>query len=189
MLILDNDSSFFLNGHGLQLGRIQNSKGSLLEKVGLTCGIPDLNATMLRQAAECVLQSNEKMQVRSKLINCHSERVGRSNYERRKPIIRTEFINFCDRRDNPRNPTKEMTRAELEKRKEMLEVNKRDAEERQRRAEEVLQRDREERNKSKSLGKRCKVLPNDRFTLQQLVLREVFGDICLDFPQGLHIKA
>ena len=67
----------------------------------------------------------------------------------------------------------------------MMEVNRCDAEERKRRAEEVLQKDREERNKSKSLGKRCKVLPNDRFVLQKLVLKEVFGEVYSDFPPGL----
>ena len=34
-VLVDPSSSFFVNGSGLPLGRIQNTKGSILEKIGL----------------------------------------------------------------------------------------------------------------------------------------------------------
>lgn len=48
LCVLDKTSKFFLNGNGFSLGRIQNGPGSLLQRIGLACGVPDLNPTMLR---------------------------------------------------------------------------------------------------------------------------------------------
>ena len=139
---------------------------------------------MLRQSAESIIQSHEQMQARSKILSSHSTTVGRKNYERRTPLIRTEFVNFCHQRDNPKDQNKQVTVEEKKKRKEMREIEKSDEKERRRRAEELIQKEREERSRSRTLGKRCKVLPNDRFQLQKTILREVFNDVYSDFPHG-----
>ena len=139
---------------------------------------------MLRKSAECVIQKHKQRQVRSKTINSHSATVGRDIYDGRKPIIRAEFVNFCDAKENPKIESRQLSKKESLKKKEMQKMEKIDEEERKRRAEELLQKDREERNRSKSLGRRCRVLPNDRFVLQQLILKEVFDDVYSDFFQG-----
>ena len=183
-MLIDPDSSFFLNGHGLKLGRIQNTRGSLLEKIGITCGVENLTSTMLRQACEKVIQENSQMQARSKTLNAHSSEVGRQIYDASKPIVRTEFVNFCHIKDKAKDPNRHLLNLNSTKLQEMKETDELDEMKKRRRAEDLLQKDREKRNMSRSLGKRCRVLPNDRYLLQQIVFKNVFQNVYSDFPQG-----
>ena len=126
------------------------------------------------------------MQAREEVLNGHSQTIGRLIYDGGKPIVRAEFINFCDYKENPRDQNQSVTEEELSKSIEMQRMDALDEELKKKRAEEVLEKERQKENMTKSLGKRCRVLPNDRFDLQQLVFKEVFANVYSDFPQGKH---
>ena len=171
------DSPFFVNGAGRPLSRIQNTPGSLLNKIGVAVGIPDLNPTQLRQAAEQIIQQNDEMRKNSKNLLMHSEDVGRIIYQN-KPTIRSEWIHSMDHIEG----SKEKIDLDMDTEMEMKEVEEADELARLQYAEQFNLDDREQRNASRRCSKRCRVPANDRLFLQKLIYKELFGSMYQVFP-------
>ena len=170
-----------MNGSGFPLGRIQNGNGSLLQKIGLTCGVPDLNPTMLRRASEKTIQSNPDMIAKSKAINGHSGEVGFQHYDKSNCRVKSEFVNFTDNLEQSKPGSEKI---DSEKEKKMLEVDKADEEARKQDAREFLSNVKERRSKNFLPGRRIKVNSSDRYFLQKLVYAEIFNSTLQHFPKG-----
>ena len=132
-------STFFINGHGMPLAKLQNSKGSLLQRIGITCGVPDLNPTMLRQAAERWIQANPEMKNKAQVLNSHSEDVGREIYDKSNARVRAEFINYMKSKEGGESTKKTPTNFDLIMREQMKEAEIADAAIRRKRAQEFLE--------------------------------------------------
>ena len=167
------------------MARIQNTPGSLLNKIGIACGIPDLTPTMLRQAAENQVQKNSKMKENSKLITMHSEDVGRHIYHKSGPQIRAEFGNFMDVNvDSPTKKVKVTDNDDKQREEKMQELEEADAEARKLNAKEYLTAERKRRDRSLPTGKRRRVNSLDKEFLLELVFNEVFQSTYQNFPDG-----
>ena len=173
----DPDSPFFVNGAGRPLSRIQNTPGSLLNKIGITVGIPDLCPTQLRQAAEEIIQQDDEMRKNSKKLLMHSENVGRIIYQN-KPTIRSEWVHSMDLMEG----TAEKIDLDVDTEREMKELDEADELARLQYAEQFNLDDRQQRNVNRRCNKRCRVPANDRLFLQKLIYKELFGSIYQVFP-------
>ena len=182
---LDMDSPFFCNGRGEKLGRLQNTEGSLLRRIGIACGVPDLTPTDFRRSAETKIQKSEAMRSKSDALNMHSETVGRHIYDKSNSRIRCEYVNLMDisERDKsaaPLSPTQDDASD-----KEMKDIENADKEASIKHAREYLDQERSKKDVNVPLGKRCKVNPLHRFILQTLVSEEIFSSEYKEFPEGI----
>ena len=172
-------SQFFLNGSGYPLGRLQNSSGSLLSKVGLASGNPNLNPTTFRCVQESVVQRNESMKNKSKVITGHSEDVGRKWYDPTKQKTKCEFTNFMHHKEK----NKEIV-PDAEKQKRMLAIEEEDELARKMNAEEFLENEKARKMKNAPLSKRHRVNAADRLFLMQFIFEQVFQSLKQEFPKG-----
>ena len=177
--MIEKDAPFFVNGSGAPLSRIQNSPGSLLSKIGAVVGIPDLNPTMLRKAAEQTIQTDSEMRKNSKKLLMHSENVGHAIYHE-VPTIRSEWVHRMEQVEAPDGKVESEVDIEMET--EMDELEKADAEARVEYAEKFALEDRIQRNMNRRCSTRCKVPSNDRVFLQKLIFKELFGSVYQTFP-------
>ena len=183
--LVDGDSKFFLNSKGKPLAKIQNTPGSLLNRIGIVCGVPDLTPTMIRQAAEIQIQQNQDMRNSSKVIAMHSEGVGRSIYHKKGSIIRAEFANYMDTNvDSPRKKIKLSENIDKEKAQKMQIMENADAETRQLNAKAYLEAQKEKRDTNLPTGRRRRLTQVDKQFLQNLIYAEVFQSRKQNFPQG-----
>ena len=180
------ESTFFLNGSGMPLGRIQNSTGSMLRIIGTACGIPDLNPTMLRQATEAVIQRNPKMKNKADVLNCHSKEVGQKVYDQSNTRTKSEFTNFMNKKENP-SENEILSNIDSDKKSKMKALAKADNEARLKNAQEYLDSLKAKTYENTKLGKRVKVNQLDRILLQQLIFQDLFGSIKQDFPKGIYL--
>ena len=178
------ESQFFLNGEGKNLSKIQNKQGSLLHKIGMICGIEDLTPTMLRQAAEIQIQRREDMRAKSKVLNNHSQDVGRIIYDKSGPVVRVEFVAHRDAIENPQKSSEPLTEFESEMQEDMEKMDKEDKKIRERNARSFLEAQKEKRSQNKVVGPRICVGQADRIFLQEFVFEEVFCSIYSYFPKG-----
>lgn len=157
----------------------------IFSKIGLVCGVPDLNPTMLRVAAETQIQKNSDMKKTAKIINMHSEDVGRLVYHKNGPRIRAEFANFMDVNvDSPAKKIKLTDEVDIEKERKMQALEEADAEKRKQDAEAYLESEREKRKRSLPIGKRRRLTAQQKEFLQELVFKELFNSTYQDFPDG-----
>ena len=178
--IIDPESPFFINGSGRPLSRIQNTSGSLLRKIGLVVNVPDLSPTMIRQAAEQYIQTNEAMKDLSDILNMHSGQVGRVIYAK-FPTIRSEWVHSMQYLEDGHSGA---SHGELdkEKEKEMNDVEEADEQAKLKYAQNFDLEDRLERTSNRRCNPRCNLPSNDRNKLMKLVYKEVFGGVYQTFP-------
>lgn len=154
----------------------------MLRKIGIVCGVPDICPTDLRRGVEKEIQSNENMKTKSKVINMHSEEVGRHVYDKSNSRTRAEFVNSMTSKETP---LKEMKKRPDKKRKiEMEQMEDKDSKTRKKHAQEFLQTLRSERIQNRKRNTRCCMSPPDRSFLLNLVYQEVFHSIRQEFPKG-----
>ena len=180
VFMLDPDSPFFINGSGKPLSRIQNSSGSLLNKIGRVVGIPDLSPTMIRQAAEQYIQTNEAMQEKSDILNMHSKEVGRVIYAK-FPTIRSEWVHSMQYIEDGHNGPSQGD-PDKQKEKEMNDLEEADEQAKMIYAQNFALEDRIERTSNRRFNPRCNLPSNDRNKLMKLVYKEVFGGVYQTFP-------
>ena len=191
-LNLDPEKDFFVNASGQPLSRIQNSPGSLLEKIGQVVGIEDLNVTHLRSAMEKVIQDEEDTRGRSSVLNYHSHEVGEDHYLNERPNLRAQFINKLDKKESPIKKPKTFKRFSSfdkarEERKRLMEMEDREASKKN--ALAILDANRDRKQRNAKYGLRCNILPNHRSFLQSMVYENVFmSDNVPNFPKGNIIK-
>ena len=173
-----------MNGRGKALCRLQNSPGSLFNKVALAVGIPDLKTTDLRRSIEGLIQGSEDMKKNSGALNMHSEQVGKQHYDLSKFTVRPEFVNHVEHMEGSSDAaSKEETLTDFEKERlaRMHEVEMEDAIVRRNIAQKFMSETKKMKGKNDSLGPRRKVNPLDRAFLQTLVHQQIF--MCAENPQ------
>ena len=175
------ESQFFLSGDGSNMGRIQNSPGSILHKIGITCGIPNLSPTMVRQAAETFIQNNLDMRKKSKVLNNHEPEVGLAIYDGSGARIRSEFINHINAIESPFKKKPLESDFDVEREKLMLQMEKNDESSRLQEAKEFLEAERINQQRNQS-NKRIKVGSIDRALLQTILFEDMFHSVKKDFP-------
>lgn len=184
-------SPFFVNGRGKPLGKIQKTPGSLFEKIGLCCGLPDLQPTDLRRAAEVHIQNSEAMKNKAKVISNHSDEVGRKWYDPTKIVTRAEFVNKVNAIESTKEENKEdneLSDFERDREERMEDLEKIDEKIRMKEASEFLKNEKDNMiARRRKRGPRNKVDLNDRYFLLELVHKEVFQSVHQDFPQGIMI--
>lgn len=177
-----------MNGRGNALGRLQNSSGSLLSKVGLVVGIPDLSPTDLRRSVESIIQASADMKNNNKALNMHSDHVGKQIYDKSKFVVRPEFINHVEHIESSSGESsKRIKLSNFDKAGEdrMNEMELEDAVMRRSHAQKFLTEEKRMRAKNLPLGPRCRVNALDRSFLQTLVHEKVFMSAeNPQFPRG-----
>ena len=172
----------------MELTKIQNVKGSLLETIGRTVGVDKFSVTHLRQSAEKILQDHKKMRDKAKAINNHSQIVGEMIYDPSVIAARVQFVNFTEKSvESPRKETvqqKPYSKFEKDRIIRKRGIERADKVAREKRAKKFLLTDKMRRNENAKYSPRLKVLPNHRHFLQKLLYEEMFGSTLQFFPTG-----
>ena len=131
------------------------------------------------------IQQNCEMKKTSKVINNHSEDVGRSIYHKKGPLIRAEFANYMEKNvDSPSKKIKLADEVDKEKEKRMQVMDEADAQTRKINAKAYLEAEKEKRDASLPTGRRRRLNAIDKRFLQDLIFEEIFQSSKQDFPQG-----
>lgn len=112
----ENDGQFFVNKQGRALGRMQRTKGSIIEKFGQVTGVHKATVNTLRRAAESQIQSSSVMKQNVEKIQLHSSAVGLKHYEKSAPNTRASFIAQLSNIESPYKADKEIS-AEIKKKR------------------------------------------------------------------------
>ena len=160
------EASFFVNAKNEPIGPIHSNLAiwKLYEKV---TGVPRAKGTAIRKGAENLIRTNKEMVANVKTLNNHSDATGRNVYHKTSYVNRLEFVNLAATNENESanspmksNPGNEL----LEKRAERHQEDERISRER---AEQLIEQRKVKRNIS--LSSKCRVLPDDRKFLQELI--------------------
>ena len=181
--VIDDKDPFFVNHRNKQLTRLQNSKNSLLNKMGDAVGIPELSVNTIRKSSETFIQGNEEMTARVKMLNKHSAAVGLKNYAQNEASFKAQYIRICDKREKGEDSEQNLTINEerAAKRKEM---DKSDSEKSYESHVKYIKIQRAKALENRPCGKRVRVKANHREFLMQLVFTEIFDKKVQVFPAG-----
>ena len=163
------------------MGKIQNTPGSLLRKIGNAVGVDQLTLTKIRRAAEIVIQQNEAMKRKGKILNNHSQKVGQNIYDITNSRVRVEYIGYLNNMEKQNKKFLKLKKnKEREQRKKLMELE--DAKLREKHAREFLEKEQLRRKQNVGFTKRCNVRPADKVILQNLFFKKVFGNKIQKFP-------
>ena len=189
-MVLERDDAFFINGEtGKPLQKIQNTAGSLLNLVAGVVGVPRVSLTVIRRAAERIIQKNPAMKLKCKVLNNHSPKVGEDYYDQSGKCSRVEYVRLMETMESPsskknsENFRKDSNRENRKKRKA-----EEDAISRKENAEKYLKSLNDRKKKSFGLNLRCKVKPKDRPMLMKFVFENIFNGKVQKFPTGKEYK-
>ena len=172
---------FFINGSGRPLGKIQNVPGSLLAKIGDAVKVKNLTLTKIRKAAEVIIQQNESMKSKGRILNNHSQKVGQDIYDITNSRIRVEYVGFMEKIEKKKGSDKKVEKNyEREERKKQMEME--DEELRLEHAKQFLESEDIKRKRNLGFHKRCNVRPNDKTLLQKAVFKDIFNSKVQKFP-------
>ena len=142
---------------------MQNRKGSILEEFGLVTNIGWCTQTSLRRSLEPSIQGNEVMRTRSKSIAQHSAATGSKHYDRTEPEFRAAAMHYIGTQDGSNVPSTsrvEITEEVAAKRARLEE------EDNNAKISQALENVQKSKKRNFTLGKNCKLLPEDREFLQ-----------------------
>ena len=129
------EGRFFVNKKGKPLGKMQNNKGSLMEKFGIVCGIKNVSTNSLRRAAEVSIQNSPVMKQSVEKLQLHSKAVGLQYYDRTSQNVR---CNFVDQLSHMESPSKTVPDVPPEVKKRRTEFDDEDKEVVVKEAEKIL---------------------------------------------------
>ena len=178
----DNNGHFFVNKKGKPLGRMQRTKGSIIEKFASASGVQKATVNTLRRAAESQIQSSPTMKQNVEKLQLHSSSVGLKHYDRTAPNTRASFVAQLSNIESPNKADKEVPSDIKKRRKE------RDAKDKEaiiKDAQKVLKRQKLERKPMRS--KNAKISFNERDILQKIFsvqVKEKYNGI---FPGKLSV--
>ena len=151
---------FFVNFKADQLGPLQRTKGSLLDKMGNVVGADKLTVNASRRAAERSVQGSPKLKEHIKVVQSHSQEVGLKNYYRAGEVVRAQFISNLSEKESPiAIPKDKVTDTSTETREN---IEKEERESIVKKAKEKLREDKLRKNFNYKLN------PKDRSSLQNL---------------------
>ena len=159
----DPKSRFFVNKQGKPLGRMQNTKGSLMEKFGIVCGIKNVTTNSLRRAAEVSIQNSPVMKQSVEKLQLHSKAVGLQYYDKTTQNVR---CNFVDQLSHMESPSKNVPEIPPEVKKRRTEYDDEDKEVVVKEAEKILNRSKLKRKSRRSRGNR--LLPDEKELLMKV---------------------
>ena len=159
----DEKGQFFVNKQGRALGRLQRTKGSLLEKFGRVTGVQKASMNTLRRAAEGQIQSSPIMKQNVEKLQLHSSSVGLKYYDKTAPNTRASFVAQLSNIESPYKEDKEVS-AEIKKRR--IEKDAKD--------KEAIINDAREILKQQKLARKPKRSRNNKISFQE---REMLQNI------------
>ena len=98
---VEDDSQFFVSIRGKPLSPLQNTPGSLLDKVGGACGVNQPTVNSFRRAAETKVQASPLMKASVENLQSHSRQVGLAHYDRSGDTTRANFIHQLAALESP----------------------------------------------------------------------------------------
>ena len=161
---LDEDPGgpFFVNKKGKPLGRMQRTKGSLMERFGIVCGIEKVTTNSLRRAAEISIQNSPLMKQSVEKLQLHSKAVGLQYYDRSSQNVRANFVNQLSHMESPSKNVPEVPH-EVKRRRTEHDVE--DKEVVVKEAEKILNKSKLKRKSRRS--RTNKVLPDEKELLMK----------------------
>ena len=169
---------------GKSLGKLQNVTGSLLEKVGRVVGVPKLNITDVRKAAEAIIQRDERMKRKSTILNSHSQRVGETVYDQTTEQVRGEYVVSMEFKENEKKKKEKESPIDEEREKRKKKKELEDAKISKEHADKYLLSLKERSQKNRGYSKRCKVKQIHKLFLMEIVFKEIFKSKVEVFPRG-----
>ena len=98
---VEDEAQFFVNIRGKPLTALQNTPGSLLDKLGSACGVNQPTVNSFRRAAEVKVQASPLMKASVENLQSHSRKVGLDHYDRSGDTTRANFIHQLSALESP----------------------------------------------------------------------------------------
>ena len=159
---------FFLNSRGKLLAPLQRTPGSLLDKLGVVCDLTNPTINTFRRAAETVVQSSPKVRSQVEILQSHSAKVGVTYYDRSSQNTRAQFISQLSTVDSPKDDRDDGASDDVKKKR--ADEDKIERLKTIELAKKKLAQDK--KNKKQRLSQKCKVQPQDREFLQNILTSE-----------------
>ena len=175
----DDSANFFVNSRGLPLAPMVRKKGSLLYKFGQVTGVSNFSTNSLRRGMEYKIQRDSNLLHHIKKIQSHTRKVGAEYYDKSGSDVRASVLCQLSEKQSPYKGDSGITAQIAEKRGD------------KRRAELEQNADAAKKklfdrklNRNMTLGKRCRVLPKDRYFMQKLFSNADCGEIFINTRNG-----